>query len=219
MTTFSKLLGLTVIVGVIASCGGPQGEKALTGDAQEISVTSGDVTLQADLPASNIQWEGAKPTATHNGTIELKSGELMLEDGNIVGGVFTIDMNAIINHDLKDADDNAKLVGHLKSPDFFDVEQYPTAVFQITSVDPISGSVESTHSITGNLTMKDVTRSITFPAMITMDDESVNATSPAFVIDRTQWNVQFGSKTLFSNLKDKFINDDISLRINFSAKI
>ena len=219
MTTFSKLLGLTVMVGVIASCGGPQGDKALTGDAQEISVKEGDVTLKADLNASNIQWEGAKPTATHHGTINIKSGELMLSDGAIVGGIFTIDMNTINNIDLEDAESNAKLVNHLKSPDFFDIEKYPNAVFQITSVEPISGNPESNHSITGNLTMKDVTRSITFPAMITMDDESVNATSPAFVLDRTQWNVQFGSKTLFSNLKDKFINDDMSLRINFSATL
>lgn len=219
MTNFSKLLGLTLVVGIFASCGGPQGEKAITSDAQEISVKDGDVTLKADLTASNIQWEGAKPTATHHGTVNLKSGELMLSDGAIVGGIFTIDMNTINNIDLEDAESNTKLVNHLKSPDFFDAEKYPTAVFQITSVEPISGNAEASHNITGNLTMKDVTKSITFPAMITMDDESVSATSPAFVIDRTQWNVQFGSKTLFSNLKDKFINDDMSLRINFKAEI
>ena len=217
MTTFSKLLGLTAIVGVIASCGGPQGEKAATSEAQEVSVKSGDVTLKADLPASNIQWEGAKPTGKHNGTISIQSGELMLTEGAIVGGIFTIDMASIVNHDLEDAESNTKLVTHLKSPDFFEVETYPTAVFQITSVEPISGNAEANHNITGNLTMKDVTKSITFPAMVTMDDESVTATSPAFVIDRTQWNVQYGSKTLFDNLKDKFINDEISLRINLTA--
>ncbi len=219
MTTFSKLLGLTIMVGVIASCGGPQGEKALAGDAQEVSVKSGDVILEADLAASNIEWEGAKPTATHHGTVNLLSGELELLDGAIIGGKFTIDMNSIKDTDIKDADDNAKLVGHLKSPDFFDVEKYPTAVFQITSVESLSGNADANHTIFGNLTMKDVTKSIAFPAMVTMDDLSVTATSPPFVIDRTQWNVEYGSKTLFKNLKDKFINDDMSLRINFNASL
>lgn len=219
MTNLGKLLGLVVMAGIVASCGGPQGEKAMTSDAKEISVRTGDVTLDADLASSNIEWEGAKPTGRHNGTVNLQSGELMLLDGAIVGGVFTIDMNSIKDIDLTDADDNAKLVNHLKSPDFFDVEKYPTAVFQITSVEPLSGNVDASHTIFGNLTMKDVTKSINFPVMVTMDDESVTATSPAFVIDRTEWNVQYGSKTLFKNLKDKFINDEMSLRINLKAAL
>ena len=88
MTNFSKLLGLTVIVGMIAACGGPQGEKALTSDAQEISVKNGDVLLIANPASSNIEWEGAKPTGRHNGTISLQNGELMLTDGAIIGGKF-----------------------------------------------------------------------------------------------------------------------------------
>lgn len=219
MTNLGKFLGMAIMAGLIASCGGPQGERAMTSDAREISVKTGDVTLQTDLAYSNIEWEGAKPTGRHHGTVTLQSGELMLTDGAIVGGVFTIDMNTIKDIDLEDAEQNAKLVNHLKSPDFFDVEKYPTAVFQITSVEPLSGNVDANHTITGNLTMKDVTKSISFPAMVTMDDESVTASSPAFVLDRTQWNVQYGSKTLFKNLKDKFINDEMSLQINLKAII
>ena len=219
MTNLGKFLGLALMAGIIASCGGPQGDRAMTGDAKEISVETGDVTLEANLAASNIEWEGAKPTARHHGTVNLQSGELMLADGVIVGGIFTIDMNTIKNIDLEDAEQNAKLVNHLKSPDFFDAEKYPTAVFQITSVEPLSGNVDANHTIFGNLTMKDVTKGINFPAMVTMDDKSVTASSPAFVIDRTEWNVQFGSKTLFKNLKDKFINDDMSLRLNLKATL
>ncbi|MDY0102282.1 MAG: YceI family protein [Lentimicrobium sp.] len=217
MTNFGKLFSLAIMAGLIASCGGPQGEKAVTSDAQEVSVKSGDVTLKLDQSSSNIEWVGAKPTGEHNGTIDFQGGELMLTEGSIVGGNFTIDMNSIKNLDLTSEEDNAKLVGHLKSPDFFDVEKYPTAVFQITSVEPLTGNAEANHSITGNLTMKDVTRSITFPAMVTIDDASVTATSPVFVIDRTQWKVEYGSKTLFKNLQDKFINDEISLMINLKA--
>lgn len=217
MTNFGKLFSLAIVAGLIASCGGPQGEKAETSEAQEVSVKSGDITLQVDRVSSNVEWVGAKPTGQHNGIVDLQGGELMLSDGSIVGGNFTIDMNSIKNMDLTSEEDNAKLVGHLKSSDFFDVEKYPTAVFQITSVEPLTGNAEANHNITGNLTMKDVTKSITFPAMVTVNDNLVTATTPAFVIDRTQWNVQYGSKTLFKNLQDKFINDEISLSINLNA--
>lgn len=217
MTKFSKLFGFIVMAGFLASCGGQQGDKAKTGEAQEVSVTSGDITLNVDLAASNVEWVGTKPTGKHHGTINLSSGELMLTDGTIVGGKFTIDMNSIVDLDLTDAESNGKLVGHLKSADFFDVEKYHTSVFEITSVAVVEGSADATHNITGNLTMKDVTKSITFPAMVTISEEGVTAKTPAFVIDRTQWNVQYGSKSLFANLKDNFINDEISLNINLTA--
>ncbi|HPG32771.1 MAG: YceI family protein [Lentimicrobiaceae bacterium] len=214
-----KSLSFIVIIGLAASCGGPQGEKAQTGDAQEVSVATGDVSLKVDVAASNVEWTGAKPTGQHNGTISISDGSVMLSNGVVVGGKFTIDMNSIVNSDLTSEEDNAKLVGHLKSPDFFDVAKYPTAVFEITGADAVNGTPGVTHNITGNLTMKDVTKSITFPAMVKIEDNKLTAETPAFVIDRTQWNVQYGSKTLFDNLKDKFINDEISLKINLTAEM
>jgi len=219
MTKIGKLFSLFAIAFAIASCGGPQGDKTQAGEAQEVSVKSGDVTLMVDLGASNVEWVGAKPTGQHNGTINLSSGELMLTEGMIVGGKFIIDMNSIVVLDLTNAEDNGKLLGHLKSPDFFEVETYPTAIFEITSVEAVSGNPQASHNITGNLTMKDVTKSISFPALVTIADDGVTASSPAFLIDRTQWNVQYGSKTLFSGLKDKFINDEISLKINLKAGV
>ncbi|HOI88659.1 MAG TPA: YceI family protein, partial [Lentimicrobium sp.] len=200
MKNFSKILSLIVVTGLFAACGGPQGEKALTGDAQAVSVMSGDVTLNADLETSIIEWEGAKPTGTHNGTIELTEGQLFLDEGNVVGGKFVIDMNSIVVLDLTDPDMNGKLLGHLKSADFFETETYPTATFEITSVEAVQGNPAATHNITGNLSMKDVTRSVTFPATVNVSDNGVTATSATFLIDRTQWNVQYGSKTLFANL-------------------
>jgi polyisoprenoid-binding protein YceI len=218
MKNFSKILSLIVVTGLFAACGGPQGEKALTGDAQAVSVMSGDVTLNADLETSIIEWEGAKPTGTHNGTIELTEGQLFLDEGNVVGGKFVIDMNSIVVLDLTDPDMNGKLLGHLKSADFFETETYPTATFEITSVEAVQGNPAATHNITGNLSMKDVTRSVTFPATVNVSDNGVTATSATFLIDRTQWNVQYGSKTLFANLKDDFINDQMALTITLNAK-
>lgn len=219
MKNFSKILSLIVVTGLFAACGGPQGEKALTGDAQAVSVMSGDVTLNADLETSIIEWEGAKPTGTHNGTIELTEGQLFLDEGNVVGGKFVIDMNSIVVLDLTDPDMNGKLLGHLKSADFFETETYPTATFEITSVEAVQGNPAATHNITGNLSMKDVTRSVTFPATVNVSDNGVTATSATFLIDRTQWNVQYGSKTLFANLKDDFINDQMALTITLNAKL
>ncbi len=217
MTGLFKFSGLLIIAASIAACGGPQGDKAQTGDAQEVSATTGDVTMKVDAAASSIEWVGAKPTGEHNGTISISEGDLMLKDGNVVGGKFVIDMNSIVNKDLTSAEDNGKLVGHLKSPDFFDTEKYPTAVFEITAAAAVSGNPDATHNITGNLTMKDATKSITFPAKVSIVDNKLTASTPAFLIDRTQWNVQYGSKTIFDNLKDKFINDEISLKINLVA--
>ncbi len=219
MTRFQKLSGFFLLATFAVACGGPQGEKAQTGDAQEVTADKGDVTMNVDVAASKVEWTGAKPTGQHNGTIAISEGSLMLTDGNIVGGKFTIDMNSIVDLDLTSAEDNGKLVGHLKSPDFFDSEKYPTAVFVITSVEVLSGNADATHKITGNLTMKDATKSVTFPAKVSLEGNTLTATTPDFVIDRTQWNVQYGSKTIFDNLKDKFINDEIGLKISLSATL
>lgn len=219
MTRFSKLSIFILLTGIAFACGGPQGEKARTGDAQEVTATKGDVTMNVDIAASKVEWTGAKPTGQHHGTIAISEGSLMLTDGNIVGGKFTIDMNSIVDLDLTSAEDIAKLVGHLKSPDFFDAEKYPTAVFVITSVEALSGNAEATHKITGNLTMKDATKSVTFPAKVSLEGNTLTASTPDFVIDRTQWNVQYGSKTIFNDLKDKFINDEIGLKISLSAAL
>jgi len=209
------LLAITLLI----SCAGPQGEKAQTGDANAVTVTTGDVTLKVDNAASTIAWTGTKPTGQHHGKISISDGSLMLTDGKLIGGKFVIDMNSIVDHDLNDAGDNAKLVGHLKSPDFFDVSQFPIATFEITSVSEAAGADGSTHSITGNLTMKDVTRSVTLPATVKIEGNAVVASTPEFLIDRTQWNVQYGSKSIFDNLKDKFINDEIGLKIDLKASI
>ncbi len=217
MTRLFKFTGFILLTGLAVACGGPQGDKAKTGEAQEISATVGDVAMKVDVASSLIEWTGAKPTGEHHGTIAISDGSFSLTDGKIVSGKFTIDMNSIVNLDLTSAEDNGKLVGHLKSPDFFDAEKYPTAKFEITSVDAVSGNPDVTHNITGNLTMKDVTKSITFPANVMVEGNALTAETPAFVIDRTQWNVQYGSKTLFDNLKDKFINDEISLKIIVKA--
>lgn len=212
-----KAISVILIALSIASCGGPQGEKAVTGDAKEVSASTGDVTMQVDPAASKVEWTGSKPTGSHHGTVKISDGKLILADGKLTGGKFTIDMTSIMDEDLSSEEDNAKLVGHLKSPDFFDVAKFPEAVFVITSAEPTSGSPEANYNITGNLTLKDITKSVIFPANVSVEGDNIRAVTPEFIIDRTDWDVRFGSKKFFDNLKDKFINDEIGLRIELNA--
>jgi len=177
----------------------------------------------ADLTSSVVSWEGTKPDGSHNGTIRLQSGSLMVDGDVVTGGEFVIDMKSIVCLDLTDAEYNAKLVGHLMSPDFFAVDSFPTARFKTTLIEKLANQVQGadgivhTHSITGNLTMKDVTKSITFKAAISVADGKVTAVTGPFVIDRSSWNIKYGSRKFFDNLKDKFIYDEIGLKINLTA--
>ncbi len=204
MTITNKLLGLALIGAVATSCGNaPEGTEVDAADAQAETVveTAAEYAINAD--ASTIKWEGAKPTGKHVGTIAISSGMVNVEGDQLVGGEFTIDMNSIVNHDLEDEKYNEMLVGHLKSGDFFDVETYPTSKFVITAVE--AGNV------TGNLTMKDQTHSITFPATVTVEGENVTMHADQFVIDRTQWGVDH------DNLKDKLIEDKVGISFHVTT--
>jgi len=205
------------------------GQKTETTSAKEVENTSFDKTYSADLEKSVVLWQGWKPTGTHNGTIQISSGALNMKEGALTGGEFVINMNSIVDLDLEDADMNAKLVGHLKSADFFETEKYPESKFIITSVVPIDGTtvdkekekgdIIPTHAITGNLTMKDVTKSITFNAKVEISENQILASTNQFYIDRVDWNVKYGSKKIFADLQDKFINDEIGLTINLMANL
>ncbi|PKP19379.1 MAG: polyisoprenoid-binding protein, partial [Bacteroidetes bacterium HGW-Bacteroidetes-22] len=201
------------ILAALVACG-PQGEKSAAGEAMTEGQTTG-VAYNADLTTSVINWEGTKPGGSHYGTIRLKQGNLSVDDNEVTGGEFVIDMKSIVNIDLTDTAYNAKLIGHLMSPDFFAVDSFPTARFKITSVSKLQNPVKDadgvgyTHAITGNLTIKDVTKSIKFDAAISVSDGKVVASTGKFVIDRSAWNIKYGSRKFFDNLKDKFIYDEI----------
>lgn len=167
-----------------------------------------------DLAASMLTWKGTKPTGAHNGTVALKEGSLMVENGTLKGGNFVVDMSSIKNLDIEDAKKSANLVGHLTSADFFDVAKYPTSSFVITSVEEKEGKL----AVTGNLTIKDVTKSITIPAMLSESEGVVTFKSEVFNIDRADFNVKYGSKKFFDNLKDKFIDDLVEMSFEVKTK-
>jgi polyisoprenoid-binding protein YceI len=215
------ILGIAVAAQmlVMSSCGGNiKGDKTESGEAQAEQLVVGEKQLKADLTLSNVEWVGKKPTGQHNGLVALKDGSVELSDGKLVAGSFTIDMTSIKVLDLTDEKMNNDLRGHLMSPDFFSVDSFPTATFVITGIEEQSTG-DATHRITGNLTIKGIARSINFDAKIAMDDTQFTAVSSQFIINRADWNVRYGSKSFFKNLKDNFINDDIGLKINLTATL
>ncbi|SHE51674.1 YceI family protein [Dysgonomonas macrotermitis] len=210
------LFALTVLV-FAASCGNNPKNKVEGSDAQ--SVASGEgVNLVVDTQASSINWVGSKPGGDHHGTIAIKEGALAINGESVASGSFIIDMNAIADKDLTDAKMNEMLVNHLKSADFFDVATYPESSFAITKVEAVTGNDSITHNVSGNLKLKDVDKNITFGAKITKEGDVYKAVTVPFTIDRTQWNVKFGSKSLFAELKDNIVNDNIELQITIVAK-
>lgn len=212
----SYLLVLSIVL-FAASCSNSPKNKIEGTDSQAIADGSGE-QLVVDTQASSIHWVGTKPGGSHHGTIGIKEGSLAINGTEVASGSFIIDMNAIVDEDLTDQKMNEMLVNHLKSADFFDVEKYPTSSFAITKVEAVAGNDSITHRISGNLKMKDVDKNITFDAKITKEGDAYKAVTVPFTIDRTQWNVQYGSKSIFADLKDKFIDDNIELQITIIAK-
>jgi polyisoprenoid-binding protein YceI len=176
------------------------------------------VTMQVDVRSSTVNWTGRKVLGKHNGTINIAKGNLTLENNAITKGRFDIDMKSIVDLDLTDAETNAKLTGHLKSDDFFSVDKFPLSTLVITGAKPTEGAMTAvaTHIITGDLTIKGVTNTVSFPARIITDGRSLTATA-TIDIDRTKWNIKYGSGSFFDNLGDKAIKDVFTLEITIKA--
>jgi polyisoprenoid-binding protein YceI len=159
-----------------------------------------------NVTKSTIKWTGKKLLGQHEGLINVKNGFLKLENNKIVGGDFTIDMNSLSCTDLEDASYNKKLVGHLKSDDFFGVAKFPEASFKITSATEFN---KNKASISGKLTIKGKTQPITFEI-----EKNKNSFSCKMDIDRSKFDVRYGSTSFFDSLGDKAIYDIFTLNIN-----
>ena len=194
----------------------PKGEKAEVTDAVEVETPAAGTDLNVNTGNSVINWTGSKIGSQHTGTLSFSEGTVTVENGAVTGGKLVIDMASLVNTDLPE-DKRPKLEGHLKSPDFFDVAAYPTSTFELTKVTGLENDPDATHLVYGNLTLKDVTKQISFKAKIDMSENSVSVSTPDFTIDRADFNVKYGSTRFFDDLKDKAINDNVGLAINLSA--
>lgn len=210
---FVKILFITALIISGTSCK-DKAKEATTTAAEDVVETESAESYSVNTDASTIEWKGFKPTGSHNGTIAIDNGVLDVANGEIVGGTFIINMNSITVLDIPaDDEKNGKLAGHLKSPDFFDVEKHPSAGFTITGIEDVDGKM----MLSGNLSLKEAKNNVTFPVTVTNENGAVTLNSETFTIDRSKWNVQYGSKSFFDNLGDKFINDDIELKIMVKA--
>ena len=199
------LIALVALSTILVSCNGEKKEKVVV--KEEVKVEKVAIVNNVDLTTSMMTWKGTKPTGEHNGTVALKSGGLVVENGVLKEGEFVIDMSTIKNLDMAGSAGAGKIEAHLKNADFFDIAVYPTSTFVITSV----LEVEANIAVTGNLTIKDVTKSITIPAKISTEDGVTTFTSDLFNIDRADFNVKYGSKRWIEGLKDKFIDDLVEM--------
>ncbi|RMA57905.1 YceI family protein [Ulvibacter antarcticus] len=206
-----------ISLGVVSCKDSKDKTNEATIEAAEASNTATDYTV--NTTNSVISWEGNKPTGSHVGNIRLSAGSISINKNEIEAGNFTIDMNSIVDKDLE-GEDKANLEAHLKGTvagkegDFFDVNTYPTATFEITNS---TTSAPGKTTIKGNLTIKDKTNPIEFPATITLTEGKLLIKSETFSIDRTKWGVNYGSKSIFDNLGDKFISDEMKLTVELHA--
>ncbi len=175
---------------------------------------------QVDINKSQVSWKGEKVTGFHEGHITVKSGVLQSLNGQLNGADLTIDMNSITCTDLKDQDYNQKLVGHLKSDDFFSVAAFPEATFQSTRLTPLKKADKDGHNfeITGKLTIKGITHEISFPATIDVEKSQLKA-SGKMVFDRTKWDIRYGSNSFFDNLGDRMIYNDVEIAFELKAQV
>ncbi|NOQ25898.1 MAG: YceI family protein [Bacteroidales bacterium] len=171
-----------------------------------ISFTAVAQEFSVNTSKSELKWTGKKVTGEHWGFIKLKDGSITLKNDKTLAGVFHIDMNSIDNKDLEDPEYNGKLVGHLKSDDFFGVAKFSIATLKITKSTPLKNN---TTDVTGDLTIKGITHPVTFKAM-----KSETGYTASIKIDRTKYDIRYGSGKFFDSLGDNMIYDEFVLDIN-----
>lgn len=167
------------------------------------------IDIDIDINKSTIFWKGLKVAESHDGTVKMKSGHLVVDHGTLVGGEFVIDMNTIVNTDIESAEYRAKLEGHLKSDDFFDVDQFPTAILVIESAEK---KEQYTYAITAQLTIKGITHEVQFDARVPIKGNQFQAEAN-IIIDRTKWGITYNSGNFFKDLGDYMIKDEIEFRV------
>jgi polyisoprenoid-binding protein YceI len=191
-------------------CRGPvkEGNNA---SASSISLHVGNEKyVVIDTKESVVAWTGSSVHGKHEGYIYISKGELMIENGQLMGGTVEVDMNTI--EDGSHRSDNG-LINHLKGPDFFDVKKFPFSKIAITRVESTNNENKT---VTGNLTIKGITHPVTFPTRIEVKSGIVQANGK-LVIDRTNWDVRYNSGKFYDNLADKTISDSIEFQIKIVA--
>lgn len=209
------VLGMTFLV----SCGGGDTDTLTASDAQDATEASHDAeTFAVDTNTSSTTWRGfkfyedtSKPEEGHYGIVKMKNGELMFKEGVLEAGKLVADQTTFESVDYaEDQENKAKLEGHLKSPDFLNVEQFPEAVFEISSVKALEEGDYNTE-ISGNLDFRGTPKNITFKANVKQDGDQVTIQSEELKINRQDFGIDFapGGGTI--------IKDEVILQLDVKA--
>jgi len=213
-----KVIGVLLLTIVLLSgCSETKNEKVSTDTKGQTASTNKGKKLNIVSSESKLEWMGKKVTGQHNGTVDLGKGDLYVDGGKLTGGSFEIDFSTIKVLDITDESLNAKLTGHLKSDDFFSVSTFSIGKFEITSVTAIPNATTNNYTIGGKLTIKGITKEISFPAKVNISGDAVTAMAD-FNIDRTLWDIKYNSGKYFENLGDKLISDEFNIKFNIIAK-
>ncbi len=204
-----KQIGLAAVGSVLLSTG------AIADGAKD-----GKVFYKADKELSTVAWTGKKVTGQHHGNVSLEDGEVVVKDGLVLAVGIKLDMRTIDNGDLSVSAWNSKLVVHLKSEDFFSVEKYPYAVFVANDLTPLEsvGEGDENYMVKGNLTIKGITHEISFPAKVEVNDSKLTASGKA-TIDRTKYDIRYGSGSFFKGLGDNMIYNDFEIAFELVANV
>jgi polyisoprenoid-binding protein YceI len=164
---------------------------------------------------STISWNAKKVTGEHYGKVPLQDAQLDYSNGKITGGSFTMDMVNLTVEDITDANSNKRLADHLRSDDFFSVEKFNTSTFKITEAKSSNGK---DYTITGTLTIKGISNTVTFPATVSVEKGKIVANAD-ITFDRTKYEIKYRSGNYFENLADKMIYDDVTLKVKLVASV
>jgi polyisoprenoid-binding protein YceI len=215
---FLGLIAISTLMFSAACSNDPKGDQAKVGEQQEAQAGTG-AALRIDTSATAVVFKGNGVGKYHKGIFKVSNGDLNVQDGKVTGGKFTININSMLMEEKEDFI-TGKLRPHLLSPDFFDADKYPASQFEITKVEPYTPAGNDTsvvaganYIISGNLTLKDVTKNISFPAKIDVANNLLTAAAN-FNIDRTWWGMAYGND---QSLKDKFISPVVNIELAVKA--
>jgi polyisoprenoid-binding protein YceI len=215
------ILSIMLIIFAAACEQAPKADKATITEAHPVKESEGNPYL-VDTVNSELQWIGTKPTGKHVGRFKLQEGKLFIKDTMVTGGNIIIKMSSLENIDLSKTDTvlKRKLENELKGPLFFDVTKFPVATFEITSVSDFSPSVgnevlmkNANYTVQGNLTIKNITKNISFPAIIKYEKGVITALAN-FNIDRTLWGMTYRAD---KSMQDKLINSAVNIEFRLKA--
>jgi polyisoprenoid-binding protein YceI len=192
---------------LVAACGNPATNKsqAITGEATKAGSPqpAGGQKYSITPENSKIEFVGSKVTGSHNGSFQKFSGEIDYTGDPTTSSVsISMDTNSITT-------DDPKLTEHLKTADFFDVAKHPEAKFESTAIKP-GGDKGASHTVTGNLTMHGVTKSVTFPATIAATEDAITVNTD-FAVNRKDFGINYAGAA------DNLIRDDVVLKLTIRA--